>query len=105
MPDLSAPDYLLARLVIERGIAFIYLVAFGVALRQFPALCGERGLQPAPRILAQTTFWSAPSLFHLGYTDRRLEAVAWTGLVLSLALLLGLPQQAPLPITMLTWFV
>ena len=57
MPDLRAPDYQLARLAIERGLGLLYLVAFVVAARQFPALCGERGLEPAPRILHATTFW------------------------------------------------
>src|SRR3954451_9172259 len=48
MPDLGTPDYLAARFLIERGLAAIYLIAFVVAWRQFPALCGERGLEPAP---------------------------------------------------------
>ena len=47
------PDYQIARLLIERGLGILYLIAFVVALEQFPALCGERGLQPAPRLLAR----------------------------------------------------
>ena len=103
MPDLTAPDYQLARLVIERGLAAIYLIAFLVTLDQFPALLGERGLMPAPRFLARVTFLQAPSLFQLGYTDRRLVATAVTGALISGLFLLGLPQQAPLPVTMLGW--
>lgn len=105
MPDLVAPDYTLARLVIERGLALVYLIAFVVALRQFPALCGERGLEPAPAFLARVRFLDAPSLFHWGYTDRRLRIVSWVGIAVSALLLLGLPQQAPLPLTMLAWFI
>lgn len=104
MPDLAAPDYSLARLVIERGLALIYLVAFVVALRQFPALCGERGLEPAPRFLVGARFLDAPSLFHWGYTDRRLRIVSWLGVAVSALLVVGLPQQAALPVTMLNWF-
>jgi len=104
MPDLSAPDYELARFLIERGLAILYVVAFVVAARQFPALSGDRGLEPARAILAATTFRRAPSLFHLGYSDRRLLVVAWTGAVVAALLVLGLPQQAPLPVTMLAWF-
>ncbi|HEX5148355.1 MAG TPA: lipase maturation factor family protein [Candidatus Limnocylindrales bacterium] len=104
MPDLAAPDYTLARLIIERGLALVYLVAFVVALRQFPALCGERGLEPAPAFLARVRFLDAPSLFHWGYTDRRLRLVSWVGIAVSALLLLGLPQRAPLPVTMLGWF-
>ena len=74
MPDLTASDHQLARFVLERGIAAIYLVAFVVALDQFPALLGEHGLMPARRFLAARRFLEAPSLFHLGYSDRRLIA-------------------------------
>ena len=70
MPDLSAPDYRFARFVIERGLGLLYLVAFVVAANQFPALCGERGLDPARRYLNARGFWQLPSLFHLGYSDR-----------------------------------
>src|SRR3954451_18956149 len=99
MPDLSAPDYQLARFAIERGLAAIYLIGFVVAARQFPALCGERGLEPATRILGSTRFFRTPSVFHLGYSDTRLRVLAVTGAIVAAALLLGLPQQAPLPVT------
>jgi hypothetical protein len=105
MPDLRAPDYQLARFAIERGLGLLYLVAFVVAARQFPALCGDRGLEPAPRILHATTFWQTPSVFHLGYSDRWLRLAAWTGAILAGLVVLGLPQRAPLPVTMLAWFV
>jgi Lipase maturation factor len=105
LPDLIAPDYQFARFVVERGIAALYLIGFVVALNQFPALCGDRGLEPARRFLAVTTFRRTPSIFHLGYSDRRLRVVAWTGILVAAALLLGLAQQAPLPLTMLAWFV
>jgi hypothetical protein len=104
MPDLAAPDYQLARFAIERGLGVIYLLAFVVAVRQFPALLGERGLEPAPRLLSMTTFWQAPSIFHWRYSDRQLLVVAWIGVVLAAAVIIGLPQALPLPITMLTWF-
>ena len=104
MPDLGALDYSVARFLIERGLALLYFVAFSVALKQFPALCGERGLEPATDWLRLTTFRQAPSLFHVtGYSDLKLWAVAWLGITISLFLLVGLPQSAPLPVTMLAW--
>jgi hypothetical protein len=103
MPDLTAPDLQLARFVVERGLAAVYLVAFLVALDQFRALLGERGLLPVPHYLARRTFLQAPTIFHLGYSDRRLVAVASTGAVLAALLVIGLPQRAPLPVTMLAW--
>jgi hypothetical protein len=103
MPDLSAPDYQIARFVIERGLGVLYLVAFLVAAQQFPALCGERGLTPATSILRAVPFRRAPSIFHWGYSDRRLRVVAWAGIVLSILVVVGLPQAAPLPLTMGVW--
>ncbi len=104
MPDLSAPDQQLARFVIERGLGIIYLIAFVVAARQFPPLLGERGLLPAPRFLSRVSFWQAPSLFHLRYSDRLLQVLAWSGAILAATIVLGLAQRAPLPLTMLIWF-
>jgi lipase maturation factor len=104
MPDLSAPDYELARFLIERGLAAIYLIGFVVALRQFPALCGENGLEPAREILALARFRDAPSLFHSGYSDARLRIVSWLGIAIAAGLVIGIPQHLPLPATMLAWF-
>ena len=98
-----APEYRAARFLIERGLGLIYLVAFLVALNQFPALLGERGLLPVPAFLRRVTFGAAPSLFHFRYSDRLLRTVAWTGLAVSAALIVGLPQAGPLPLTMLAW--
>ena len=103
MPALEAPDYEFARFAIERGLGLLYAIAFLVAARQFPALSGERGLEPAPALLASTSFRDTPSLFHLGYTDRRLQAVAWVGFGLAVLVVLGIAHAAPLPLTMLTW--
>jgi hypothetical protein len=100
---LSAPDYAMARLVIERGLALIYLVGFVAAARDGPALIGERGLLPVPAYLAFLPFRRAPSIFHFGFSDGRLRLVAWTGAAIAASLLIGLPQAAPLPATMAAW--
>ena len=105
MDWFAAPGYWWARLVLERGLGLVYLVAFANALNQFPALLGERGLLPAPRYLAHTRFRDAPSLFHLGYSDRRLRAVGWTGAALAGATVLGLPAAGPLWLPVLVWSV
>jgi hypothetical protein len=105
MDWFSAPDYWFTRLVIERGLGVIYLLAFVAVIRQFPALLGERGLLPVPRFLHAVRFRDAPSLFQLGYSDRSLRAVGWTGVALALGVVLGLPQAGPLWVSMLVWFV
>ena len=105
MEWLSAPDYRLARLVIERGLGLVYLIAFLVALNQFPALLGERGLLPARRFLRRARYRQSPSLFHFHYSDRFFRGVAGLGLALAVAVVLGLPQAGPLWATMLVWLV
>jgi hypothetical protein len=105
MPDLSVPDSQLARLLIERGLGAIYLIAFVVAFRQFPALCGEHGLEPATRILAWTGFREVPSIFQWRYSDRLLRLVAAIGAVIAAAIVAGIVGAAPLPVAMLAWFV
>ena len=95
MDWLQAPDYWLTRLVIERMLGAIYLVAFLVAALQFRPLLGEHGLLPVPRFLRRVKFLEAPSLFHLRYSDRLLLVVAWGGVALSAAVVSGLPDVAP----------
>ncbi|MPY10439.1 lipase maturation factor family protein [Arthrobacter bussei] len=92
---LAAEDYEVGRQIVQRGVAAVYLIAFASALNQFPALLGERGLLPVPEYLRRAGDRAGPTLFRRGYTDRRLRAVAWTGIVLSALLVLGLPQAGP----------
>jgi hypothetical protein len=102
---LEAPDYWLARLVLQRAIGLIYLIAFLVALHQFRPLLGEHGLLPVPRYLARLRFVQAPSLFHFKYSDRLLSAVCGCGAALAAVAMVGLPDSWPLPATMLLWAV
>lgn len=104
MPDwLHSPQYSVARLILQRGLGASYLIGFLVALEQFPALLGERGLLPAPRLLARLRFRDAPSLFHLGYSDARLRAAAAVGAALSLALFFGALDRSPRLLSMAAW--
>ncbi len=105
MDWLAAPDHALARLVFQRALGLIYLDAFLIVLRQFRPLLGERGLLPVPRFVAVTPFRSAPSLFHWRYSDRILLVVAWSGIVLSIAVVAGATDLVPTPVAMLVWLV
>jgi hypothetical protein len=100
---LAVPDHTLSRLVFQRVLAAIYLVAFAVALRQFRGLLGERGLLPIPELVRAVPFREAPSLFHFRYSDRLFAAVAWSGCLLALAALAGVTDLVPTPIAMLMW--
>lgn len=100
---LLSADFTFAREVLQRGTAAIYVIAFITAIRQFPALLGERGLLPAPRFLALVSPKQAPSLFHWRYSDRLLRAVCWVGLILAAAVIAGLPQRGPWWVPMLVF--
>src|SRR5438093_379361 len=103
MDWLGASDYWLTRLVFQRALAAIYLVAFLVAVNQFRPLLGERGLLPVPDFVRAVPFRRSPSLFHLRYSDRLLVAVAWTGVVLAALAVAGVPDLLPLPLAAAVW--
>ncbi|MFE2415720.1 lipase maturation factor family protein [Streptomyces hokutonensis] len=101
----TAPDYWLSRLVFQRALAGVYLVAFLTAALQFRALIGEHGMLPVPRFVRRMPFGQAPSLFQLRYSDRFFALCAWTGCAVSLALAAGLDSQLPLWGGMLLWLL
>src|SRR5579875_1996122 len=101
----SAPEYWLGRLVLERGIAAVYLIAFVAAARQFRALIGEHGMLPVPQFVARVSFRELPSIFHFRYSDRLFAAVAWFGAALSAAIVAGVADLVPLWAAMLLWVV
>ncbi|MEU3275861.1 lipase maturation factor family protein [Streptomyces antibioticus] len=103
MEWFTAPQYGLSRLVFQRALAAVYLVAFLTAALQFRALLGERGMLPVPRFTARVGFRRAPSLFHWRYSDRLFAGCAWTGCALSAALIAGVDGLLPLWAAMLLW--
>ncbi|MGK5629352.1 lipase maturation factor family protein [Streptomyces sp. URMC 123] len=105
MDWFTAPDHWLSRLVFQRGLAALYLVAFLAAALQFRALLGDGGLTPIRAFLARVPARYAPSLFHLRYSDRLFAAVAWSGAAVSAALLAGAADELPLGAAMALWAV
>src|SRR5829696_8791870 len=103
MDWLAAPEWWWGRLVLERGIAVVYVIAFVGAARQFRGLIGTHGMLPVPNYLARRTFRSTPSLFHLHYSDRFFAAACWVGAAVSAAMAIGLADAVPLWLAMLVW--
>jgi hypothetical protein len=108
----AAVDFGFAREALQRGLAALYLVAFLSTLNQFRPLLGEHGLLPAPRLLswARSSTRAArllrPTLFRWArYSDRRLVALCWAGIVVAAALLAGIPQLGPPWVPMLCFLV
>ena len=98
-------DVWITRLLVQRGMAAIYLVAFLAVVNQFKPLLGERGLLPVPEYLKNQSWRSAPSLFHWRYSDRLLDAVAWTGIAVSVLALLGLTERGPVWVSIGAWLL
>jgi hypothetical protein len=95
MEWFSATDYDFARQVLQRGVAAVFLIAFLSTAAQFPALLGEHGLLPVPRLLARAGTTLGPTLFRWRYSDRLLRIVACTGAGIAVLLVAGLPQLGP----------
>lgn len=106
---LAGTEYTIAREILQRGVAALYVVAFLSAVAQFPALLGEHGLLPAPRFLRSTYARRQPTLFRWRYSDRLLRAVAWTGAALAALVVVGVLQLTPsyvfVPVFLIVWFL
>ncbi|MGE2717037.1 lipase maturation factor family protein, partial [Mycolicibacterium litorale] len=98
-----APEYWLAREVLQRGVAAMYLIAFVAAARQFRALIGEHGMLPVPAYVARVPFRASPSIFHLRYSDRLFAAVCWFGAAVSAAVVAGVTGLVPLWAATVIW--
>ena len=95
MDWFAAGDYELARQVLQRGVAAVYLIAFLSTAAQFRPLLGERGLLPVPDFIRRTGWRDSPSIFRWYYSDRMLLAVAFAGALVAASIVLGIPQAGP----------
>ncbi|MEW2034635.1 lipase maturation factor family protein [Streptomyces roseifaciens] len=103
MEWFTVSGYWLSRLVLQRALAGVYLVAFLAAALQFRALIGERGMLPVPRFVRHVPLRRAPGVFHLHYSDRFFAAWAWTGAALAAAVAAGAADAVPLWAAMAMW--
>ncbi len=93
---LSVDDprgYWVTRLLLERGIGVICLIAFVVALNQFKPLLGERGLLPVPLFVKEVSFRETPSLFFWMPRDAAFTTAAWIGIMLSCLVITGISSR------------
>lgn len=95
----------LARLLLQRGMAAIYFVAFLTVIRQCKPLLGEGGLLPVPEFVRHVGWRDAPSLFLWRYSDGLLDGVGWTGLIVSFCAILGLTEAGPVWLSVGAWLV
>ncbi|MBW3621054.1 MAG: lipase maturation factor family protein, partial [Actinobacteria bacterium] len=67
MDLVVAEGYELARLLLSRGLALIYAVAFANVVAEWRPLLGEHGLLPVPEFTERVPARAVPSLFHRWY--------------------------------------
>jgi hypothetical protein len=96
-------DYWLTRLVFQRGLGIVYLIAFVCALNQFRPLLGERGLLPVPAFVRQVSFRETPSLFFFAPKDWAFTSAAWLGILLSVLVVAGLADRYSWWLNALVW--
>jgi hypothetical protein len=95
----------ITRLVLQRGMAAMYLVAFLTVANQFKPLLGENGLLPVPAFLRNTDMRHTPSLFVWRYSDRMLDIVAWSGIAISACALVGITEAGPIRLSIALWLI
>ncbi|MDD4955690.1 MAG: lipase maturation factor family protein [Candidatus Omnitrophica bacterium] len=93
------------RLVFQRSLAGTYLIAFIVALNQFPALLGEKGFLPVSEFIKSVPFRNSPSIFYFHYSDKLFYAVALAGIMLSVIAIFGLSELNGPWLSAGVWFV
>src|SRR5262249_4014413 len=103
-------DVLYARWIFLRGLALIFLSAFGSLAAQMHAMVGDKGILPAKNYLEFIAkirpglygYWSAPSLLWFGTSDAMITAIIVIGIVSSLCLFANIaPRIASLVCTIL----
>jgi lipase maturation factor 1 len=111
-PGVEPPSYLWVRFVFLRGLALIYLLAFGSFWLQMDGLIGSRGIEPAQAMMASLKieaaqahiglerFHQVPALAWWSASDSALHWQCGLGVAGALALLAGL---APAVMLFLLW--
>lgn len=95
--DNAGQNYRITRFVLLRFTGLVYFVAFLTSAQQFLPLLGHDGLLPADLFVERvlhgrspwTLFWQAPSVFWFDCSDTMIQAVTWTGVVLSAVVMCG----------------
>src|SRR4051794_11109036 len=98
-----AKDYWITRLLLERGMGVLCMIAFLAVLNQFRPLLGERGLLPVPLFVKQVPFRASPSLFYLSPKDSAFMLAAWIGIVLSCCVIVGVSSRFGSGVTVAVW--
>ena len=101
--------YAKTRIAVIRGLGLVYMSAFGSLAVQVDGLIGSRGILPAAELFDQARralgpglarMWLLPSLLWIDASDRMLHFLCWGGVLMAVALVLGV---LPGPLLSLLW--
>lgn len=99
----DARQFWITRLLLERGLGVICLIAFLVALNQFRPLLGDRGLLPVPLYIKRVPFYETPSLFYWFSSDMGFAICAWIGIGLSVLVISGIATRYSTWLSVAIW--
>jgi hypothetical protein len=100
---IGSETFHLTRLIYQRGLALILLLAFLNAALEFKPLLGEHGLLPVPEFTRAVPFASSPSLFFFAPDDTAFTLAAWLGVLLASLALAGIADRFGTWLSMLVW--
>jgi len=96
-------SYWLTRLVLQRSLAVVYLIAFIAVIHQFKPLLGEHGLLPVPVFVKFVPFTASPSIFFWFPNNFAFDFFGWIGIALSLFAISGYSEKFGNYISAATW--
>ena len=100
---IGSERFWLTRLVFQRTLACVLLIAFLNVVNEFKPLLGERGLLPVSLFTKEVPFHSSPSLFFFAPNDTAFTIAAWLGVLLSCLALIGVADRYSTWFSMLVW--
>ena len=73
-------NYWIAKILFQKGLASVYLIAFVIAYRQYSGLVGEDGILPIESFIEDKEFSEVLSIFYFFNSDRFLKFSATSGI-------------------------
>jgi hypothetical protein len=100
---IGSETFWLTRLVLQRSLAAILLLAFLNAANQFKPLLGDHGLLPVRLFTKSVPFRESPSLFFFAPNDTAFTIAAWLGVALACLALAGIADRYSTWLSMAVW--
>ena len=100
---IGSETFWLTRLVLQRALAAILLLAFLNAANQFKPLLGDHGLLPVRLFTKSVPFRESPSLFFFAANDTAFSMAAWLGVALACMALAGIADRFSTWLSMAVW--